>query len=147
MTDVKILELFRRAITDDDAAAMREGLERMLGLGGDGGLSPEREYLLRRPDFVMEMPQSGERIRGRDMLRRLQEAFPAGPPAVTVRRVTGARSVWVAEADIDYGDDDRWQTVVIFELDDHGLIARETRYYPRAFEPPAWRSELVEATN
>jgi hypothetical protein len=42
--------------------------------------------------------------------------------------------VWVAEADIDYGDDDRRQTVVIFELDDHGLIARETRYYSWAFE-------------
>jgi hypothetical protein len=147
MTDVKVQELFRRAVADDDAAAMREGLERMLGLGGYGGLSPEREYLLRRPDFVMEMPQSGERVRGRDALRRLQEVFPAGPPAVTVRRVTGARGVWVAEADIDYGDDDRWQTVVIFELDDHGLIARETRYYPRAFEAPAWRSELVEAMN
>jgi hypothetical protein len=95
----------------------------------------------------MEMPQSGERIRGRDALRRLQEVFPAGPPAVTVRRVTGARGVWVAEADIDYGDDDRWQTVVIFEIDDHGLIARETRYYPRPFEAPAWRSELVEVMN
>jgi hypothetical protein len=59
----------------------------------------------------------------------------AGPPAVTVRRVTGARGVWIAEADIDYGDGDRWQTVVIFELDEHGLIARETRYYPRASSP------------
>jgi hypothetical protein len=64
-----------------------------------------------------------------------------------VRRVTGARGVWVAEADIDYGDYDRWQTVVIFEKDDHGLIARETRYYPRAFKPPAWRSELAGAMN
>jgi hypothetical protein len=147
MTEVNVQELFRRAVAEDDAAAMREGLERMLGLGGYGGLSPEREYLLRRPDFVMEMPQSGERIRGRDALRRLQEAFPTGPPAMTVRRVTGARGVWVAEADIDYGGGDPWQTVVIFELDDHGLIARETRYYSRAFEPPAWRSELVEAMN
>ena len=147
MTDVKVQELFRRAVADDDAAAMREGLERLLGLGGYGGLSPEREYLVRRPDFVMEMPQSGERIRGRDALRRLQELFPSGPPAVTMRRVTGARSVWVAEADIDYGDDDQWQAIVIFELDDHGLIARETRYYSLAFEAPAWRSELVEPMN
>jgi hypothetical protein len=54
---------------------------------------------------------------------------------VIVRRVTGARRVWIAEADINYGDDDRWQAVIIFELDVHGLIARETRYYPRAFEP------------
>ena len=127
----------------DDAASMREGLERMLGLGEYGGLSPEREYGLRHPDFVMEMPQSRERIRGRDALRKMQEAFPAPAPAMTLRKVTGARHVWVAEADIDYGGD-RWQTVVIFELDDQGLIARETRYYPKQFEAPAWRAELAE---
>ncbi len=139
-----VQELFRRAVTGDDAAAMREGLERMLGLGGYGGLSPEREYGLRRPDFVLEMPQSRERIRGRDPLRKMQEAFPAPAPAITLRKVTGARHVWIAEADIDYGGD-RSQTVVIFELDDQGLITSETRYYPQPFEAPAWRAELAEA--
>jgi hypothetical protein len=84
MTDVKVHDLFRRAVADDDASAMREGLERMLGLGGYGGLAPEREYLLRRPDFVLEMPQSGERVRGHDALRRLQQAFPSGPPDVAM---------------------------------------------------------------
>jgi hypothetical protein len=84
MTDVKVHDLFRRAVADDDASAMREGLERMLGLGGYGGLSPEREYLLRRPDFVLEMPQSGERVRGHDALRRLQQALPSGPPDVAM---------------------------------------------------------------
>ena len=28
-------------------------------------LSPEEEYEIRHEDYVMEMPQSGERIRGR----------------------------------------------------------------------------------
>jgi hypothetical protein len=140
----QVQELFRRAVTSDDAAAMREGLERMLGAGEYGGLSPEREYGLRRPDFVMDMPQSRERIRGRDPLRTMQEAFPAPAPAITVRKVTGARHVWVAEADIDYGGD-QTQAVVIFELDDQGLIAKETRYYPQQFEAPAWRAERAEA--
>jgi hypothetical protein len=36
-------------------------------------LSPENEYDLRHEDHVMEMPQSGERIRGRDKMRELQE--------------------------------------------------------------------------
>jgi hypothetical protein len=139
----KVQELFRRAVADDDAAAMREGLERMLGVDGRG-LSPEREYELRRPDFVMEMPQSRERIRGRDALRTMQESFPAPAPAITLRKVTGGRHVWVAEADIDYGGD-RSQAVIIIGLDDRGLIARETRYYPQQFEAPAWRAALVEA--
>jgi len=80
MGDVDVADLFRRAVAEDDAAAMREGLERMLGLADGGGLSPELEYELRRPDFVMEMPQSGERIRGRDDMRRMQESFPGGGP-------------------------------------------------------------------
>jgi len=140
----KAQELFRRAVTGDDAAAMREGPERMLGAGEYGGLSPEREYGLRRPDFVLDMPQSRERIRGRDAVRAMQEAFPAPAPVITLRKVTGARHVWVAEADIDYGGDQS-QAVVILELDDQGLIAGETRYYTQRFEAPAWRATLAEA--
>jgi hypothetical protein len=140
----KTRELFRRAAAGDDAAAMREGLERMLGAGGYGGLSPEREYGLRRPDFVMDMPQSCERIRGRDTMRTMQESFPTPAPAITLSKVTGARHVWVAEADIDYGGD-QTQAVIIIELDDRGLIARETRYYTQQFAAPAWRAALAEA--
>jgi hypothetical protein len=32
-------------------------------------LDAEADYELRHPDYVMEMPQSGERIRGRDAMR------------------------------------------------------------------------------
>lgn len=49
----------------------------------------------------------------------------------------------MAEADIDYGSE-RWQAVVIIELDDQGLIARKTRYYPQRIEAPAWCAALVE---
>ena len=46
--------------------------------------------------------------------------------------------------DADYGDDP-WHLVVIFELDDTGLIARETRYYPQRLDAPEWRAGIVEA--
>jgi ketosteroid isomerase-like protein len=36
-------------------------------------MSPEEEFELRHPDYVMEMPQSGERIRGRENMRSMQE--------------------------------------------------------------------------
>ena len=39
-------------------------------------LSPEEEYNVRHEDYVMEMPQSGERFRGRENLRAFQEAYP-----------------------------------------------------------------------
>ena len=70
MSDV--LELFRRAIDTDGATAMREGFE--LLFSGAGGLSASDEFELRHEDYVMEMPQSGERITGRDRMRAMQES-------------------------------------------------------------------------
>jgi hypothetical protein len=41
---------------------------------------PEEEYNVRHPeDYVMEMPQSGERFRGRENMRAFQEAHPTPP--------------------------------------------------------------------
>ena len=138
-----VQSLFRRAIAHDDSSAMREGLERMLGIAGGDGLSADEEYRLRAGDFVMEMPQSGERIRGRDAMRAMQEAFPTPPQSLGLRRVVGAGHVWVLEGELDYGQGP-WNAVVVLELDDEGLIVKETRYYAERSEPPAWRSAWVE---
>ena len=139
----QVQTLFRQAVANDDAAAFQQGLEGFLGTDGHG-LSPEREYAVRRPDVVIDMPQSRERFRGRDSIRQMQEMFPEPAPVITLRKVTGGCHVWVAEADTSYGGD-RGQAVVMFELDSDGLIARETRYYTQPFEAPAWRAGLVEA--
>ena len=40
-------------------------------------LSPEEEYEVRHHDYVMDMPQSGERFRGRENMRAFQRAHPA----------------------------------------------------------------------
>src|SRR5918998_2076881 len=116
----EVLELFRRAVADDDAVAMRAGLDRVLGLTSGTGLSAEDEYRVRHPDYVMEMPQSGERIRGREAMRAMQEAFPA-PPTITVRRVVGAGHVWVLEGANDYGGE-VWHVAPVLEFDDEGRI-------------------------
>ncbi len=144
MTGQSAQELFRKAIDDDDAVAMRAGLELLLGITDAAGLSSEAEYLLRRPDFVMEMPQSGERIRGRDAMRELQRRFPGAPPSVAVQRVVGSGRVWALQALSDYGEIEPWFVLVVFEFDDDALIARETRYYTGGFEAPPWRADLVE---
>ena len=144
MSGSEVQDLFRRAVVDGDVTAMREGLERLLGLAGELSLSPEAEFAVRRPDFVMEMPQSGERIRGREAMRSMQEAFPTPPQGVVLRRVSGAGRLWVVEGLLDYGEGP-WHVLVVFELDESGLISRETRYYAQPFEAPAWRSAWVEA--
>ena len=121
-----------------DDQQIRETLIEMLT-----NLDPDAEYELRHEDFVADMPQSGERIRGRDNMRALQEAFPPDrTPTFRVRRITGAGDVWTVEATGEYGGE-IYLVVVIFEFRD-GKIVRETRYYPQPFEPPEWRSQWVE---
>jgi hypothetical protein len=105
-------------------------------------MSPEEEHELRHPDFVMEMPQSGERIRGRENMRAMQEHFPA-PPSIELRRVVGSGDVWAIEMRSDY-DGHVYHVVMIVEFLD-GKIVRETRYYADPFEAPEWRAEWVEA--
>jgi ketosteroid isomerase-like protein len=105
-------------------------------------LSPDAEYELRHPDYVMEMPQSGERIRGRDAMRAFQEAYP-NPPTIQPRRVVGSGDVWVIEGRSDYGDGQIFDVADIVEFRD-GRIWRETRYYAEPFDAPQWRAEWVE---
>jgi hypothetical protein len=113
-------------------------------LFGEGRLRLDAaaEYELRHEDYVMEMPQSGERIRGRDNMRAMQEAYP-DPPAAVLRRIVGGGDVWVMEATSDYGSGNTYLVADIFEFRD-GKIAKETRYYAQPFEAPAWRARWTE---
>jgi hypothetical protein len=105
-------------------------------------LSPEEEYELRHEDYVMEMPQSGERIRGRENMRAFQEAYP-NPPSIRLRRVLVRDGLWVAEGINDYGGGQIFTVVAIIQLRD-GKMWRDTRYYAEPFEAPEWRAQWVE---
>ena len=104
-------------------------------------LSAEQEYALRHEDYAMQMPQSGERIRGREKMREFQGAYPA-PPSMRLRRVLVRDGLWVAEVVSDYGEQVIYY-VSIVELKD-GKMWRDTRYYADPFEAPGWRAEWVE---
>ena len=104
-------------------------------------LSPEEEYEIRHEDYVMEMPQSGERIRGREKMREFQEAYPT-PPTMALRRVLVREGLWVVELVSDYGGQ-IYTPVLIIELRD-GKMWRDTRYYAELFEAPEWRAPWVE---
>jgi hypothetical protein len=104
-------------------------------------LDAESGYELRHEDFVMEMPQSGERIRGREKMREFQGAYPA-PPSMRLRRVVVREGLWVAEVVSDYGGQEV-HYVSIVELKD-GKMWRDTRYYAEPFEAPEWRAQWVE---
>jgi hypothetical protein len=97
---------------------------------------------MRHEDYVMEMPQSGERIRGREKMRLFQEDYPA-PPTIQLRRVVVRESLWVIEGVNDYGEGQLFTVVLIIELKD-GKMWHDTRYYAKPFEAPEWRALLVE---
>ena len=105
-------------------------------------LSAQQEYQLRHEDYVMEMPQSGESIRGAERMRQFQEAYPA-PPSIRLRRVLVRDGLWVVEGVNDYGGGQIFDIVLIIELRD-GTMFRDTRYYAEPFEAPEWRAQWVE---
>lgn len=108
-------------------------------------LSAEKEYATRHEDYVMEMPQSGERIKGRDKMRAFQESYsdPSYLPTICVRRLLVRDGLWVGEGIIDYGEGSILNSVGVVELKD-GRIWRDTRYFAEPFEAPEWRSQWVE---
>src|SRR5918995_6510292 len=97
-------------------------------------LDTDSGYEVRHEDYVMEMPQSGERIRGREKMREFQGAYPA-PPSMRLRRVLVRDGLWVAEVVSDYGEGQPVYYVSIVELKD-GKMWRDTRYYAEPFEAP-----------
>ena len=114
-----------------------EALIATLNAGDVGGMDD-----LFHEDAVMEWPQSGERIVGGDNRRAVYTRFPQ-LPAISLRRLIGDGDLWVAQADLDYGDGDPYQSIFIFELRD-GRIAQETAYWTKPFPAPDWRAEWVE---
>jgi hypothetical protein len=106
-------------------------------------LSPEEEYNVRHQDYVMEMPQSGERFRGRENMRAFQRARDnhATPPrSFQLRRVLVKEGLWVVEAVIDYGDGRVYEVALILELRD-GKMWRDRWYFAEPFEAPEWRAQ------
>lgn len=114
---------------------------------GDMAEFAKAQHEMTADDFVQEWPQSGERIRGRDNVDKLNQSYEASTgtsPQMTLRRILKPGEAWIIEGTIDYGDGIPVSTVSIFEFDAEGKIRRETDYFANPFEPPAWRSHLVE---
>jgi hypothetical protein len=106
-------------------------------------LSPDAIYQVNHPDdYLMEMPQSGERIRGRENMRKFHQAYP-NSPSIRLRRVLVRDGLWVVEAINDYGGAQVSDMTMILELK-NGRIWRDRRYYAEPFEAPDWRAQWVE---
>ena len=96
-------------------------------------------------DSEMAYPQSGEIILGRTNRQAVYTAIP-GLPSIAPYRTIASGDIVVTEAILDYGNDDRYHTVFIFECRD-GKIFRETAYWSKPFPAPDWRSRWAEKAN
>jgi hypothetical protein len=138
MNEAKELQLLNLETMDERAA--HHFLTGLLST-----LSPEEEYSVRHEDYVMEMPQSGERIRGRESMRRLQEFYSTLSPSdpmrrIRVRRVLVRNGLWVVEGTADYDDGhEALNVILILELRD-GKLWRDRWYFAESFEAPPWRA-------
>ncbi len=123
-----------------DDLHIRAALERHWTASGAGDQDAEHEIY--HDDAIVEYPQSGERIRGRQNVQALRSQHPDKPSGFVVRRIIGAGDLWVTEYVIAYSGR-RFNTVSIMEFQ-AGKVVHETQYFADPFEPPAWRARWVE---
>lgn len=92
-------------------------------------------------DFVFEMPQSGERIRGRDSFIAMNRHYP-GQWRITIHKLIASGTEIVTEIRATYGD--QTATAVSFFTIEDGKIIHVREYWPDPFDAPAWRAQWVE---
>lgn len=94
-------------------------------------------------DFVLNWPQSGECIRGRDNFIEINERYPAaGRWQFTVHRLVADSAIVVTDVTVTDGVQSG-RAITFSEVRD-GRIARQTEYWPDPFPAPAWRERWVE---
>ena len=93
-------------------------------------------------DAVVEWPQSGERIVGRDACLMVYKNYPGGSPTYQLRRISGGGDAFVVEAVADYSGEKSYVTSIVEFR--NGKIVRQTDYWSTPFEAPGWRAQWVE---
>ena len=113
---------------------IRAALDRHWAASDSDDIATEHEIY--REDAVLDYPQSGERIRGRQNIQSSRAAQP-NRKRFTVRRIVGAGDLWVTEYVLTY-DGRPSYTVSIMEFR-AGKVAHETYHFSDPFEPGSSR--------
>ena len=94
-------------------------------------------------DYILEWPQSGERIRGRANFVAINENYPAhGRWQFVIHRIIAEGDQVVS--DVDVTDGLITGRVVTFSTVQDGKILKQTEFWPDPFEAPDWRAGWVE---
>jgi hypothetical protein len=109
--------------------------------GGAPGDDIARASELYADDAVVEWPQGGERLRGRENIIGFRSTYPARQD-FELHRTTGCHDLWVNEYTIHY-DGKPTLAVGIMEFRNDKVV-RERIYFGEPWEPPEWRAQWVE---
>jgi ketosteroid isomerase-like protein len=94
-------------------------------------------------DYVLEWPQSGERIRGRANFVAINENYPAhGRWEFTVHRILAEGDQVVSDVEVTDGVINA--RVITFSTVRDGRILHQTEFWPDPFEAAPWRAQWVE---
>lgn len=97
-------------------------------------------------DYVLEWPQSGERIVGRDNFVVVNAQYPAaGRWQFAVQRLLAEGDEVVSEVVVTDGV--QHGRAITFSNVRDGLITRQVEFWPDSFDAPAWRAPWVEREN
>jgi ketosteroid isomerase-like protein len=95
------------------------------------------------PDFVLEWPQSNERIRGARNFARMNSEYPAhGPWKFTIYRIVGGDSE--AVSDVGVTDGVQVGRAISFFTVAQGRVTRIVEFWPEPFPAAPNRAHLTE---
>ena len=96
------------------------------------------------PEFVLDWPQSNERIRGAARFAEMNEIYPAhGPWSFTIHRLFGSESE--AVSDVTVSDGVQTARALSFFTVVDGKVTHLLEFWPETYAAPANRAHLVEA--
>jgi len=94
-------------------------------------------------EYVLEWPQSGERIRGRVNFAAVNENYPAaGRWSFVVHHLIAEGDTVVTEVTISDGA--TTGRAITFSTLRENKIVQQTEYWPEPFKPAAWRAQWIE---
>jgi len=94
-------------------------------------------------DFVLEWPQTNERIRGAERFVRMNQEYPAhGPWRFTINRLVGGESE--AVSDVTVTDGVRTDRAITFFTVHFGKVSRLVEFWPEPSAAPENRAHLSE---
>lgn len=94
-------------------------------------------------DYILEWPQSGERIRSRANFIAVNENYPAyGHWNFTVHRIIGEDDQVVS--DVEVTDGVITGRAITFSIIRDGKIIHQIEFWPDPFDSPSWRAQWVE---